>query len=32
VKWRVIIRPRGEADLKEAKEWYDRDHPPLLDK
>jgi plasmid stabilization system protein ParE len=29
VKWRLIIRPRAEADLQRAKDWYDRQRPGL---
>ena len=29
VKRRLIIRPRAEADLQEAKQWYDRQRPGL---
>jgi toxin ParE1/3/4 len=31
VNWRVIIRPRAEADLREAKAWYDNKRPGLGD-
>ena len=27
--WRVIIRPRAEADLQEARQWYERQRPGL---
>lgn len=23
MKWRVVIRPRAEADLREARDWYE---------
>jgi plasmid stabilization system protein ParE len=23
VKWRLVIRPRAETDLREAQDWYD---------
>lgn len=23
MKWRLVIRPRAETDLREAKEWYE---------
>jgi len=23
VKWRLVIRPRAEADLREARNWYE---------
>jgi toxin ParE1/3/4 len=23
VKWRVVIRPRAESDLREARDWYE---------
>lgn len=29
MNWRVIIRPRAEADLREAKAWYDNKRPGL---
>ena len=29
MKWRVSIRPRAEADLREACEWYERQRPGL---
>jgi len=31
VNWRVIIRPRAEADLQEAREWYETQRPGLGD-
>lgn len=24
MKWRVVVRPRAEADLKEARDWYEK--------
>lgn len=29
--WRVTIRPRAEADLKKAREWYEKARPGLGD-
>jgi plasmid stabilization system protein ParE len=31
VNWRVIIRPNAEADLREARLWYDSQRPGLGD-
>ena len=31
MNWRVIIRPRAEADLQEAREWYETQRPGLGD-
>jgi toxin ParE1/3/4 len=29
VKWRVIVRPRAEADLREARDWYEEQRSGL---
>jgi len=29
VKWRVIIRPRAEADLRDARNWYENQRAGL---
>jgi toxin ParE1/3/4 len=29
VKWRVIIRPRAEIDLREARDWYEEQQSGL---
>jgi toxin ParE1/3/4 len=29
VKWRVLIRPQAEADLREARNWYENQRPGL---
>jgi plasmid stabilization system protein ParE len=31
LKWRVIIRPKAEADLQEAWQWYQSQRPGLGD-
>jgi plasmid stabilization system protein ParE len=31
VKWPVLIRPRAEADLREARQWYEEQRPGLGD-
>jgi plasmid stabilization system protein ParE len=31
VKWQVIIRPRAEADMLQAQQWYDSKRPGLGD-
>ena len=31
MKWRVVIRPRGEADLREARKWYENQRAGLGD-
>jgi toxin ParE1/3/4 len=31
VKWRVLIRPRAEADLREARNWYETQRAGLGD-
>jgi plasmid stabilization system protein ParE len=31
VKWRITIRPRAEADLQEARQWYNRQRAGLGD-
>jgi len=31
VKWRVLIRPRAEADLREARQWYEEQRRGLGD-
>jgi plasmid stabilization system protein ParE len=32
VKWAVVIRPRAEADLREARQWYENQRSGLGDK
>ena len=27
--WEVLLRPRAEADLKEARDWYEKRQPGL---
>ena len=29
MKWRLVIRPRAETDLREAHGWYESQHPGL---
>jgi toxin ParE1/3/4 len=29
VSWRVIVRPKAEADLREASQWYESRRPNL---
>jgi toxin ParE1/3/4 len=29
VKWRVVVRPRAEIDLKEARDWYEKQRAGL---
>ena len=29
MKWRVVIRPRAEADLREARDWYENQRAGL---
>ncbi len=29
MKWRVLVRPRGEADLREIREWYEEQRAGL---
>jgi len=29
VKWRLVIRPLAETDLREAKDWYESQHAGL---
>jgi plasmid stabilization system protein ParE len=29
VSWRVIVRPKAEADLSEASRWYEAQRPAL---
>jgi plasmid stabilization system protein ParE len=29
--WEVLLRPRAEADLKEARDWYEERQPGLGD-
>jgi toxin ParE1/3/4 len=29
VKWRLVIRPRAEADLREARDWYENQRAGL---
>ena len=31
MKWRVVIRPRAEADLREARKWYENQRAGLGD-
>ena len=31
MKWRVVIRPRAETDLREARNWYENQQPGLGD-
>jgi hypothetical protein len=31
VKWRLLIRPQAEADLREARNWYENQRPGLGD-
>jgi toxin ParE1/3/4 len=31
VKWRLLIRPRAEADLREARKWYENQRVGLGD-
>ena len=31
MKWRIIIRPNAEADLREAQLWYNSQRPNLGD-
>ncbi len=29
MEWHLVVRPRAEADLREARDWYDRRRPGL---
>jgi plasmid stabilization system protein ParE len=29
VKWRLVIRPRAETDLREARDWYESQRADL---
>lgn len=29
MKWRVVIRPRAETDLSQARDWYENEHAGL---
>ena len=29
MKWRVVIRPRAESDLREARDWYENERSAL---
>lgn len=29
MKWRLVIRPQAEANLREARDWYEKQRPGL---